>query len=168
MRNRFEEFTVTILRLSRSLQRLRDGEMEKYGLRGKHVMCLYYLGCHPEGLTAVQLTALCEEDKAAVSRTLAALVERGFVSSETAEGRRSYRSLHFLTDEGRATSKALNRSIAAALNYGGHGLTYEQWRNFCITVDRINNNLSQYIEDKDAGRPAGACNETENEAEKEE
>ena len=37
---------------------------------------------HPEGLTAAQLSQLCAEDKAAVSRSLASLAEKGYIESD--------------------------------------------------------------------------------------
>ena len=68
MENRFETFSGSIVQLNRCLQKIKDLEMRRLGLRANHAMCLYYLGRHPEGLTATQLTDLCREDKAAISR----------------------------------------------------------------------------------------------------
>ena len=48
-------------------------EMTELGLKGTHVMCLFFLHHTPEGLTAAQLCQLCAEDKAAISRTIATL-----------------------------------------------------------------------------------------------
>ena len=44
MEDRFETFTVLIARISRSIRRLKAEEMERLGLKGPHVSCLYYLG----------------------------------------------------------------------------------------------------------------------------
>ena len=77
MEKRFETFVLSILELNRQMQRIKALEAQPLGLQANQVMCLYYLGSAREGLTAAQLTGLCREDKAAVSRTLAQLVERG-------------------------------------------------------------------------------------------
>lgn len=48
-------------------KKLKELEMGQMDLKAGYTMCLYYLGKHPEGLTATQLTELCKEDKAAIS-----------------------------------------------------------------------------------------------------
>ena len=82
MQDRFERFVVSITELHRYLQKLKELEMGQMDLKAGYTMCLYYLGKHPEGLTATQLTELCKEDKAAISRTLSQLSSKGLVSCE--------------------------------------------------------------------------------------
>ena len=55
MTDRFETFVLTINRIYRCIQRIKDREMEALGLKGSHVMCLFQLRQHPEGLTAAEL-----------------------------------------------------------------------------------------------------------------
>ena len=43
MEARYETFTVLIARISRSIRRLKGEEMARWGLKGPHVSCLYYL-----------------------------------------------------------------------------------------------------------------------------
>ena len=93
MQDRFERFVVSITELHRYLQKLKELEMGQMDLKAGYTMCLYYLGKHPEGLTATQLTELCKEDKAAISRTLSQLSSKGLVSCELPEHKRSYRTL---------------------------------------------------------------------------
>lgn len=52
MRNRFEEFVACAVEINRCIQRIKDQEMQRFGLRSRHTMCLYFLGCHPEGPSA--------------------------------------------------------------------------------------------------------------------
>jgi DNA-binding transcriptional ArsR family regulator len=94
MQDRFERFVVSITELHRYLQKLKELEMGQMDLKAGYTMCLYYLGKHPEGLTATQLTELCKEDKAAISRTLSQLSSKGLVSCELPEHKRSYRTLY--------------------------------------------------------------------------
>ena len=56
MQDRFERFVVSITELHRYLQKLKELEMGQMDLKAGYTMCLYYLGKHPEGLTATQLT----------------------------------------------------------------------------------------------------------------
>ena len=118
MQDRFERFVVSITELHRYLQKLKELEMGQLDLKAGYTMCLYHLGKHPEGLTATQLTELCKEDKAAISRTLSQLSAKGLVSCELPENKRSYR---------------------------GDGMTEEQRVNLYDSLERISHNLEQYL-----------------------
>ena len=125
MDHRFETFSLSILELNRYLQKIKELEMKQLGLKASHTMCLYYLGQHPEGLTATQLTELCKEDKAAVSRCLSQLSDRQLVVCEQpADHKRSYRSRYMLTVQ---------------------GLTEERRRDFYGALAIISENLSDYL-----------------------
>lgn len=69
MEERFETFTVLITRISRSIKRIKADEMADFELKGPHVSCLYYLS-QQDGMTAAELCERCDEDKAAISRSL--------------------------------------------------------------------------------------------------
>lgn len=145
MNKRFEAFSGSVVELNRCLQKLKDLEMRKFGLRSWHGMCLYYLGQHPEGLTVSRLTALCREDKAAVSRTLAELSKRGLTVSDQPENKRAYRTAHRLTEAGQALVSQIDQRIALALAGGGSGLTDAQRETFYKSLEIITANLSGYI-----------------------
>ncbi|MDO4475716.1 MAG: replication-relaxation family protein [Lachnospiraceae bacterium] len=140
----FEAFAGCILELNRCLQRIKENEMKKFGLRGGHAMCLYYLSCHEEGLTAGQLTELCREDKGAMSRSLAELVKLGIIFNDREEGKRTYRTRYFLTPAGREVTDQMNERIAHALSSGGYGMKTEVRAHFYEAMQLILNNLSRY------------------------
>lgn len=142
---RFEAFTGSILELNRYLQKIKDMEMKPYGLRANHVMCLYYLGRNPEGLTVSELTAACREDKAAVSRCITQLVAQGYVCGNFREDKRSYRTKLFLTEAGKEMVQNIDRRIDAAMTSGGSGLTPEQREHFYAAMEIIIHNLSRYV-----------------------
>ena len=151
MDHRFETFSLSILELNRYLQKIKELEMKQFGLKASHTMCLYYLGQHPEGLTATQLTELCKEDKAAVSRCLSLLSDRQLVVCEQpADHKRSYRSRYMLTVQGRSVVSGIQTRIKEALSYGGRGLTEERRRDFYGTLAIISENLSDSASDLSA------------------
>ena len=135
MFDRFETFATTIATINRYVQKIKSMEMKTLGLKGTHVMCLYSLGKHPEGLTATQLCRLCGEDKAAISRTITELTEKDFVRSEASREKRAYRSRISLTEKGKY-----------ALDVVGNGLSDDQRKTFYYALDLISNNLKIYIE----------------------
>ena len=138
MQDRFERFVVSITELHRYLQKLKELEMGQLDLKAGYTMC-------PEGLTATQLTELCKEDKAAISRTLSQLSAKGLVSCELPENKRSYRTLYYLTEEGSTVVKKIGSRIYSALAHGGDGMTEEQRVNLYDSLERISHNLEQYL-----------------------
>ena len=143
--DRFETFTGSILELNRCVQKLKDLEMKPFGLRANHVMCLYYLGKNPQGLTVTELAETCREDKAAVSRCVSLLVERGFVGGSFPENKRSYRTKLSLTASGRELVEAIYRKVDVAMVGGGSGLTDAQREDLYASMELIIRNLSRYI-----------------------
>lgn len=144
MNNRFEAFCGSIIELNRYLQKIKDSEMKKFGLRANHAMCLYYLGQSENGLNATQLTELCKEDKAAISRCLAKLTQRGLICGEMPTDKRSYRTVHCLTTSGKQLCEQINNKIEQAMFFGGNGLSDEQREAFYVALKIILNNLSEY------------------------
>lgn len=143
MNQRFDDFVTGITVCYKYLQRIKSVAVNEMGLKGSHVMCIFYLKQHPEGLTASQLCALCAEDKAAISRTLSSLREQGFISPA---GARNYRTPLTLTEAGRALADRFDSLIAQWVAIGGEGLTEEERRNFYHSLRLIAGNLRSRME----------------------
>lgn len=121
MQQRFETFTVLIAKISRSIRRIKAEEMSEFHLKGPHVSCLYYL-TQLGPLTAGQLCDRCEEDKAAVSRSLEYLEQNGYVTRPD----KRYRSPLTLTEKGQETGRAIAGKIDRLVEAASEGLTPEQ------------------------------------------
>ena len=98
MEERFETFTVLIARISRSIKRIKAEEMADFELKGPHVSCLYYLS-QQDSMTASELCERCDEDKAAISRSLDDLEKNGYITCQSGSGKR-YKSPLRLTEKG--------------------------------------------------------------------
>lgn len=144
MTSRFERFTADITALYRCIQKIKAVEMTELGLKGGHVMCLYYLYRHPDGLTAAELGLLCDEDKAAVSRTVSQLENRGFVVCRQTGDKKRYRAKLELTSAGREVAADVNLRVENAVNYGGRGLSEEEREAFYASLQKIAQNLQDY------------------------
>lgn len=140
MIRRFKEFTKYISLAYKYLIKIKSDGIKEFGLKGSHVMCLFYIGESENGLTATNLCQLCCEDKAAVSKTLSALCEKGYVVLENGENKK-YRSSYFLTDAGKEIMNQLNEKIRAAVTGGGTGLTDEEREIFYRCLSKIVDNL---------------------------
>lgn len=140
MENIFENFTITILKLNKLVQKIKNFEMQEYGLKTIHVMCGYYLQNHPQGLTASELVSLTLEDKAAISRALKALQEKGFVKYDP----NKYNSVIRLTDEGSLFASAVCRKATRAVEAGSYDFTEEERIAFYKALGTIAENLEAY------------------------
>ncbi|MEA4969182.1 MAG: MarR family transcriptional regulator [Candidatus Pelethousia sp.] len=141
MEERFEAFVGLITQIYKSIQRIKGLEMTEQGLRGNHTMCLYNLGRHPDGLTCAQLTILCEEDKAAISRTLAELETQGYVRREAPAGSGKYRAKLLLTEKGQAAARFIRQRAESIVGQGGEGLTDNQREILYASLSLISQNL---------------------------
>ncbi len=144
MLDRFEAFAAGITACYRYLQKIKATEMTELGLKGTHVMCLHYLHRSPEPLTAAQLCKLCAEDKAAISRTLSDLEERGYLTS--ASGKK-YRAALTLTASGAVIAGQMEDLIAEWVAVGGQGLSESQRTDFYQTLGHIAQNLKNHIQE---------------------
>ena len=140
MENIFENFNITILKLNKLVQKIKNYEMQEYGLKTIHVMCGYYLKCHSEGLTASELVKLTLEDKAAISRALKTMQEKGLVTYDP----NKYHSVIRLTQEGNKFAEAISRKAARAVERGSYDFTEEERLSFYKALGTIANNLEAY------------------------
>ena len=140
MKGRYEQFTGLISSINRSIQKIEREEMVKYGYKGAYAQYLTVLERNPEGLTAAQLCELSDRDKAAVSRIVAEMVDKGLVVRESANDN-LYRAKIKLTDEGRRVADHVAERAVAAVEAGGQGLTDENRTAFYEALSLIADNL---------------------------
>ena len=69
MNDRFQNFTFSIMKLNKLVNRIKLIEMKEFGLKGIHVLCIYDLFVQG-AMTAGELSRVTLEDKAAISRAL--------------------------------------------------------------------------------------------------
>ena len=146
MLNRFGAFVTGITACYKYIQRIKTMEMTEFGLKGTHVMCLFYLHHNARGLTAAQLCQLCDEDKAAISRTLSELESKGYL--QTRSGKK-YRAEITLTLEGIALAEKMDTLIENWVCLGGEGLSEDQRSNFYCSLEHIASNLKQNYENEE-------------------
>ena len=143
MTQRFDAFVSGITSCYKYIQRIKSMEMTEFGLKGTHVMCLYYLRQNPAGLTASQLCGLCAEDKAAISRTVSELKSRGYI---TTLSQKAYRAMLTLTAAGQEVARKFDQLIESWVTAGGDGLTEEERSDFYKSLSSIAENLRVRIE----------------------
>ena len=146
MIQRFESFVTGISACYKYIQRIKSQEMTELGLKGTHVMCIFYLHQNESGLTASQLCRLCAEDKAAISRTLSELEQAGMILRQDRNGTR-YRASLTLTEQGRAAADAVSEKARLAVELAGTGLEDAQREIFYQVLGLIAGNLHTICRD---------------------
>lgn len=142
MLSRFEKFTQSIGTAYKHVAKIKSYHMSAFDLKGSHVMCIFFLGRHPEGLKASELCELCQEDKAAVSKTLGTLRKRGMVESDASKFRK-YRAVYTITEAGIQVYTEVCAIIEETVIKGGEGVTDEERDIFYKVLDRIISNLGK-------------------------
>ncbi len=154
MKERFETFTVLIASISRSIRRLKTEETAEFNLKSPHVSCLYYL-YKAESMTAAEICEVCDEDKAAVSRSILYLEQNGFLTREAkptghpGAGGKHYRTPLTLTDRGREVAAKLVTRIDRVLEAVADGVSEEERIVLYRVLTRIDRNLAGMCEQRD-------------------
>lgn len=155
MEDRFEVFTVLIARISRSIRRLKAEEMERLGLKGPHVSCLYYLSLY-DSLTAAELCEHCDEDKAAISRSIDYLERNGYLTCGSAAARR-YRSPLRLTEKGRDVCRTIGGRIDEIVAEASTGLSDSERAGMYRALGLISDRLEQIYDTRKKSRSDAAA-----------
>ena len=146
MISKYELFSSSVSCLYRDIQKIERNEMTKFGLKGPHAQCLLALSRYPEGITAAKLCEICEKDKAAISRSVAELEERGLLMRIERNGLR-YRAVLKLTEEGRNAAGVVNEKARQAVEQAGEGLNDAQREVFYKVLALIADNLHAICKD---------------------
>lgn len=140
MTNRFEQFSTAISGIYRCIQKIERIEMAKFDLKGPHVQCLLAMRNTPDGMTASQLCAVCEKDKAAISRTLSELEQLGLISRRCI-GTNRYRAQLHLTQAGAQIACHVDDRVRLAVEKAGEGIADAQRQILYGVLSQIADNL---------------------------
>lgn len=146
MISKYEHFSVSVSCIHQDIQKIERMEMEKFGLKGPHAQTLLALSRYPEGITSVALCEVCEKDKAAISRSVAELEEKGMVLRNQVNGS-AYRAKLTLTEKGIAAADAVSKRAQQAVEQAGAGLGDEQRTVFYQVLALVAGNLHTICKD---------------------
>jgi len=142
MEERFKIFTIHIAKISRCIRKIKTEEMAEFNLKSPHVSCLYYLYNKNGELTAKELCDICEEDKAAISRSIDYLENCGYLKCNSKTEKR-YKSPLFLTEKGKEVGKHVSTKIDNVLNLASAGLSDNDREYFYKSLMLISSNLQK-------------------------
>lgn len=141
MIERFENFVGIISTIYKNIEKIKKNRMKEFGLSGNHVMSLCYLAQYKDGLTAAKLCELVAVDKAAMSRTLSDLVEKGYVYYPELGSHKKYRAITALTEKGKEVAKQIDKIIVDVVGEIGSGLTDEERKTMYYALDVVSGKI---------------------------
>lgn len=153
MSERFEHFVGLISSIYKNIQKIKDLEMREFGLKGPHVMSLYYLSKHPEGLTAAELSRKIDVDKAATSRTLSQLLDGGYIGYPEKKDGRKYRAKAALTEEGDRVAGQIDQIIDKMVDMMSLGMEPQDREAMYRGLGIVARNLSEFLSDDEDRQP---------------
>lgn len=113
MDDRYTLFTNIIASLNRSIYLIKDEETNKYGLKSMHVSVLYNVYKY-KSLTQVELIDICQENKAAISRTLKFLMDENLIEIMDENGK--YKKHYCVTEKGKEIGEQIEERINTILD----------------------------------------------------
>ena len=116
--------------------------MSEYRLKSPHVSCLYYL-YKEETLTAKELSDICDEDKASLSRSIDQLEKSGYLSCDS-DARKRYKAPLELTDAGREIAKIIVEKVDEILDFVGDCLDDGERASLYTSLEQISKRLDDY------------------------
>ena len=140
MLGRYQQFSYIISVINRQIQKIERDEMVKYGYKGAFAQYLVAMRRFPDGVTAAQLSEFCDKDKAAVSRVVTEMIEKGLIVRNCANDT-LYRAKIVLTDEGKRIADYVAGRAATAVEAVGNELNDEERKMFYSTLDFISGRL---------------------------
>lgn len=142
MLDRFEQFSAAISAIYRDIQRIEKDEMDRLGYKGAFAQYLVLLRRFPDGLTAAEICELCDRDKAAVSRVMSEMEEKGLVGRTGS----AYRAKLALTPLGLDAADFVACRAEVAVLEAGKGLSDRDRTIFYGALSRIAANLHELSE----------------------
>lgn len=139
--SRFELFDGLIASASKTMQRIKNDKMPKYGLGSTHTTCLCKLGkAGEQGVTQKELTEQEGIDRAQVSRVLRDLEQNKLVE---AVGSSTYKRRYCLTEKGQQITAEINSIILEINRYVSKEIPMEDIMVFYRVLQTIDTNLKK-------------------------
>ncbi|MBR2028163.1 MAG: MarR family transcriptional regulator [Oscillospiraceae bacterium] len=140
MTDRYQQFSYIVSVINRQIQKIERDEMVKHGYKGAFAQYLMAMRRNPAGVTSAQLSEMCDKDKAAVSRVITEMTEKGLVVRKSAN-ETLYRAKITLTQKGMEIADYIAKQGAAAVAAVNNELSKEELKIFYSNLDYIADKL---------------------------
>ena len=145
-RERFFQFTRMIDGMHKNILKLRLDHAPAFGVKGVHILWVYELLQHPEGMSAAELAAHSKIDRSLISREIAALKRQGYIETEASIGKRGYNAKIFLTESGKAAAEKIGELGLTLQNRVSGTISEKELAIFYATLEKLYTNLEKLAE----------------------
>lgn len=142
MHSRYKAFTFLITKLNRCIHQIKTQVMSEFNLKSSHLSCLYYI-FKENSLTAKELSVICAEDKAAISRAIDFLEKEGYIACDS-DAKKRYRAPLRLTQKGQEIGEVISKRIDEVLSVASFSVKKEERDVMYESLKTILNNLEEY------------------------
>lgn len=140
---RFEKFALLIDGAQKNIQRFKSYIAQELGVKSVHVLWIYELYIHPDGLTSAELAVKSNIDPSLISRELANLKRRGYITKEITPGKRTYNAPITLTDEGKILAKKIYQISLNTQHQVSTGISGKDLATFYTVLEKLHGNLNE-------------------------
>ena len=142
MLNRFAQFSYMISNINRNIQKIEHDEMVKLGYKGAYAKYLVVMAQQPQGVTSSKLCEICDKNKAAVSRMITEMEEKGLVLRN-----HSYNALIKLTKKGENLAKYVCEKAELAVQEVSKDLPIEQRTLLYTLLNQLSGSIHKLSEE---------------------
>ncbi len=142
---RFTPFVLIIERISKNIKRIADKEMEPYGLRSSHVMCMLQLAKTENGLSSSALADACGVDKAFISRVTSELLEKGFIVKEVTDTKK-YKTNFIPTELGMEIIEKMTQLVDNYVQLVNQNVPKKDIEKFYNVLEEFDKEISNIVE----------------------
>ncbi|MBR2351034.1 MAG: MarR family transcriptional regulator [Clostridia bacterium] len=142
---RFEKFALLIDGAQKNIQKFKSYIAQELGVKSVHVLWIYELYIHPDGLTSAELAVRSNIDPSLISRELANLKRRGYITKETTPGKRTYNARITLTDEGNTLAKKIYQISLNTQRQASTGISSKDLATFYTVLEKLHSNLNELM-----------------------
>ena len=146
---RFEKFALLIDGVQKCIQRFKNSIAPALGIKSVHVLWIYELYIHREGLTSAELAVRSNIDPSLISRELATLKKQGYITKEVTPGKRNYNSRITLTEEGEALAKKIYVKALDVQGKVDDGVSTKDLVVFYSVLEKLHDNLEKIMKDSE-------------------
>lgn len=141
MLNRFSQFSYMISSIYRNIQKIEHDEMVKLGYKGAYAKYLVAMFQQPQRITSSNLCELCDKNKAAVSRMISEMEEKGLVIRN-----HSYNALIRLTSKGENLAKYVCAKVELAVKEVSKDLPTDQRNVLYLALNHLSGSIHNISE----------------------
>lgn len=138
-KDRYERFNQMIVGATKSIHRIKQKKMVKYGLASTHTICLRLLYDVTSGLTKKEIADASDIDKAQITRIVKDLCDKGYVVAD--DTKRAYNRKFYLTESGKKIAEEINAIVLAVNEYVSGNIPDSELEKFYGVFETITENL---------------------------